>query len=121
MRPALINDFESRIIGQNADIQAIFETIRSGDIVEVNYKTSSAKAKKSLFVGVCIAKRSKGISSSLTVRNYVMGEAVEYTFFPHSLLVDDIRIVAGNKPRPKFRRAKLYYLRSRTPKESTVS
>lgn len=121
MRPYIIHELENQYIQEHSNLQTIFNQIRSGDIVQVNYKASSTKAKKSLFVGVCISKRQKGLSSSLTIRNYVMGEAVEYTFFPYSNNVDELKIVQDTKPKVKFRRAKLYYLRKRTPKESTVT
>ena len=45
------------------------------------------KSQPRKFVGICIAKRNRGISSSFTLRNVVDGEAVEITYNPYDPLV----------------------------------
>ena len=67
--------------------------------------------------GVCIAKKSRDINSSFTVRKISFGEGVERTFALYSPIVDTIKVVRSGK----VRRAKLYYLRDRTGKSARIA
>ena len=69
------------------------------------------------FEGVCIAKKSRDINSSFTVRKISFGEGVERTFALYSPIVDTIKVVRSGK----VRRAKLYYLRDRTGKSARIA
>ena len=68
------------------------------------------------FEGVVIAKRNRGLNSSFTVRKISYGEGVERVFQTHSPLVASIEV----RRRGDVRRAKLYYLRSRTGKSARI-
>jgi large subunit ribosomal protein L19 len=68
------------------------------------------------FEGVVIAKRNRGLNSSFTVRKISYGEGVERVFQTHSPLVASIEV----RRRGDIRRAKLYYLRSRTGKSARI-
>ncbi|SUZ97288.1 uncharacterized protein METZ01_LOCUS50142, partial [marine metagenome] len=68
------------------------------------------------FEGVVIAKRNRGLNSSFTVRKISYGEGVERVFQAHSPLVASIEV----RRRGDVRRAKLYYLRSRTGKSARI-
>ena len=68
------------------------------------------------FEGVVIAKRNRGLNSSFTVRKISYGEGVERVFQTHSPLIASIEV----KRRGDVRRAKLYYLRSRTGKSARI-
>ena len=66
---------------------------------------------------MCIAKKSRDINSSFTVRKISFGEGVERTFALYSPIVDTIKVVRSGK----VRRAKLYYLRDRTGKSARIA
>ena len=68
------------------------------------------------FEGVVIAKRNRGLHSSFIVRKVSSGEGVERTFQTYSPTVASIDV----KRRGDVRRAKLYYLRSRSGKSARI-
>ncbi len=89
-----------------------------GDIVKVGVRITEGKRDRiQYFEGVCIAKKSKDINSSFTVRKISFGEGVERTFALYSPIVDTIKVVRSGK----VRRAKLYYLRDRTGKSARIA
>ena len=88
-----------------------------GDIVKVGVRITEGKRDRiQYFEGVCIAKKSRDINSSFTVRKISFGEGVERTFALYSPIVDTIKVVRSGK----VRRAKLYYLRDRTGKSARI-
>ena len=88
-----------------------------GDTVVVNVKVKEGNRERlQAFEGVVIAKRSRGLNSSFTVRKISHGEGVERVFQTYSPTVADIKL----KRRGKVRRAKLYYLRGRTGKAARI-
>ena len=89
-----------------------------GDIVKVGVRITEGKRDRiQYFEGVCIAKKSRDINSSFTVRKISFGEGVERTFALYSPIVDTIKVVRSGK----VRRAKLYYLRDRTGKSARIA
>ncbi|MDR2016023.1 MAG: 50S ribosomal protein L19, partial [Burkholderiales bacterium] len=60
--------------------------------------------------------RNRGLNSSFIVRKISSGEGVERTFQTYSPLVANIEV----KRRGDVRRAKLYYLRSRSGKSARI-
>ena len=89
-----------------------------GDIVKVGVKITEGKRDRiQYFEGVCIAKKSRDINSSFTVRKISFGEGVERTFALYSPIVDSIKVIRSGK----VRRAKLYYLRDRTGKSARIT
>lgn len=90
---------------------------RSGDIIRVTYVQSLSDVKMTqCFTGICMAVRKRGIGSTVVLRNVVQGIAVERGFPMYSPLIRDAEILG----RKKVRRAKLYYLRDKPLKESTI-
>ena len=88
-----------------------------GDIVKVGVRITEGKRDRiQYFEGVCIAKKSRDINSSFTVRKISFGEGVERTFALYSPIVDTIKVVRSGK----VRRAKLYYLRDRRGKAARI-
>jgi large subunit ribosomal protein L19 len=120
MTNVIIQQLEKEKIELSGKISSTFNSFRPGELVKVTFGSSSAKGKRQSFQGVCIAIRHRGISSSFTLRNHLSGEGVEYTFYPYSTQIADLQIIEQNKPKKDYRRAKLYYLRERTPKESSI-
>ena len=88
-----------------------------GDTVKVGFKIiEGGKERVQNFEGVVIAKRNGGISETFTVRHISYGVGVEKTYPIHSPKITAITVVRKGK----VRRAKLYYLRSRTGKAAKV-
>nr|YP_007890499.1 ribosomal protein L19 [Andalucia godoyi]AGH23993.1 ribosomal protein L19 [Andalucia godoyi] len=114
---SLLLQVESEKMVELSKMHLLFQTLTVGDRVRVSF----GKGKKQTFQGICIAKRNKGISSSFLLRNSLSGEGLEYRFFPYSNNLSEIDILEKKQPLVQYRRAKLYYLRLRTPKEYTVS
>jgi large subunit ribosomal protein L19 len=88
-----------------------------GDRVRIGIKIVEAgKERTQAFEGTVIAKKHGGISETFTVRRVTYGEGVERTFLLHSPAVDSIEVLT----RGRVRRAKLYYLRSKSGKASRI-
>ena len=68
------------------------------------------------FEGTVIAKKHGGIAETFTVRRSSYGVGVERVFPVNSPFVENVEVVR----RGKVRRAKLFYLRSRTGKAAKV-
>ena len=89
-----------------------------GDVVKVGVRITEGKKERiQYFEGVCIAKKSRDINSSFTVRKISFGEGVERTFPLYGPLIDSIKVIRSGK----VRRAKLYYLRERTGKSARIA
>jgi len=88
-----------------------------GDRIRVNVKVVEGdKTRIQAFEGVVIARKHGGLSETFTVRRVTYGEGVERTFPLHSPIIDSIEVLS----RGKVRRAKLYYLRSKSGKASRI-
>ena len=100
-----------------ARLNKIIPVYAPGDtvIVSVNVVEGTRKRMQA-FEGVVIAKRNRGLNSSFIVRKISNGEGVERTFQVYSPLIAKIEV----KRRGDVRRAKLYYLRSRSGKSARI-
>lgn len=88
-----------------------------GDTVIVNVNVVEGERKRvQSFEGVVVGKRNRGLNSSFVVRKISSGEGVERTFQTYSPLVASIEV----KRKGDVRRAKLYYLRSRSGKSARI-
>jgi len=88
-----------------------------GDTVVVNVNVVEGTRKRvQAYEGVVIGRRNRGLNSAFTVRKISSGEAVERTFQLYSPQIASIEV----KRRGDVRRAKLYYLRSRTGKAARI-
>ncbi|MFT4173732.1 MAG: 50S ribosomal protein L19 [Rhodocyclaceae bacterium] len=88
-----------------------------GDTVIVQVKVKEGNRERlQAYEGVVIAKRNRGLNSSFIVRKISSGEGVERTFQSYSPLVASVEV----KRRGDVRRAKLYYLRSRSGKSARI-
>ena len=87
-----------------------------GDTVKVMTKIHEAdRIRLHPFEGIVIAKKDRGVGSSFTVRKISYGEGVEIVFPTYSPKIESIEVTRKGKSK----RAKLYYLRSRTGKAAT--
>lgn len=83
--------------------------LRIGDTIKVHVKIREGEKERiQVFEGTLIARKNKGISTTITVRKISFGTGVERIFPLNSPTIDKFDIV-----RTGFvRRAKLYYLRA---------
>ncbi len=89
-----------------------------GDIVKVGVRITEGKKERiQYFEGICIAKKSRDLNSSFTVRKISFGEGVERTFPLYGTAIDSIKVIRSGK----VRRSKLYYLRDRTGKSARIA
>ena len=88
-----------------------------GDTVRVSVRIKEGELERiQLFEGTVIAKKHGGVAETFTVRRFSYGVGVERVFPVHSPLVEKVEVVRKGK----VRRAKLFYLRSRTGKAAKV-
>lgn len=93
------------------------DEFKAGDTVRVDVRIVEGDNERiQAFEGICIAKKNRGLHSSFTLRKISHGEGVERIFPFYSPRIASIKLV-----RPGVvRRAKLYYLRSRTGKAARI-
>lgn len=90
-------------------------SFRPGDTLRVHVKvTEGTRERTQAYEGVCIARRNRGINSSVTVRKISSG--VERVFALYSPLIRIERVRQG-----LVRRAKLYYLRNLFGKKARIA
>lgn len=96
--------------------QAILDKIKPGVTIRVHEKVKEGgKVRGSIFEGMVIArKHGSEIGATFTVRRVIQGVGMEKIFPIHLPSIDKIEIIRT----PKVRRAKLYYLRRESEKET---
>ena len=99
--------------GMRADVPAF----AIGDTVKVFVKVVEGNRERlQAYEGVVIARKNGGIRETFTVRRISFGIGVERTFPVHSPKIDHIEVVRKGV----VRRAKLYYLKGKTAKNSRI-
>jgi large subunit ribosomal protein L19 len=92
--------------------------LRPGQTVEVLVRVVEGdKERQQKFRGEVINVRGAGLRKTFTVRKISEGIGVERTFPLHSPTVSEIKVMRHSK----VRRAKLFYLRSRTGKAARLT
>ena len=95
-----------------------FPVFSVGDTLNVHVRIiEGGKERIQVYQGVLIAKRGRGVNTTITVRRIVANEGVERIFPLHSPRIDKIEVMR----RGRVRRAKLYYLRGRTGKRARIA
>jgi len=95
-----------------------FDDPEVGDSVVVRYVDAYARTRVVTFGGVCIDVRKGLVGKLFTLRNHVAGSGVEQQFAYYNPHLKGIQVI--KKPVKKPRLCKLYYLRDRPAKETTV-
>ena len=92
--------------------------IRTGYAIRVHQKIKEGEKQRiQIFEGLVIArKHGKGINSTITVRKVSQGIGVERIFPVHAPFIEKIEVIRKHK----VRRAKLYYIRDKSDKESRL-
>lgn len=113
MKNKFIESFEQAQIANKALPQ-----FRAGDSLKVAVKIKEGdKSRIQNFEGVCIAVRGEGAGKTFTVRKMGANNiGVERIFPIYSDSIDSIAVVR----RGKVRRAKLYFLRTRSGKSARI-
>lgn len=108
----LLRTFNSNMVTANK----VLPDIRPGQTVKVHQKIKEgAKNRTQIFEGIVIArKHGKGPNATITVRKIAQGIGVERIFPLYLPTVEKFEIVRASK----VRRAKLYYLRGKTARET---
>jgi large subunit ribosomal protein L19 len=116
MKMNLIEQLEQEEIAR-LTVDKTIPDFSPGDTVGVQVKVKEGvRERLQAYEGVVIAKRNRGLNSSFIVRKISSGEGVERTFQTYSPLLAAIEV----KRRGAVRRAKLYYLRSRSGKSARI-
>ena len=101
----------------NGMVKAEQPKFEIGDTVRVSVRIKEGERERlQAFEGTVIAKRHGGVAETFTVRRSSYGVGVERVFPINSPFVEKVDVIR----RGKVRRAKLYYLRSRTGKAAKV-
>ena len=88
-----------------------------GDSVRVHVKIKEGeKERVQVYAGTVIARNGGGANETFTVRRISFGEGVERVFPLHSPFVTKVEV----ERRGATRRAKLYYMRKLTSKQSRL-
>ena len=91
--------------------------IKAGMTIRVDVKIKEGnKERIQAFEGIVIKEQGSGIGETFTVRKLSSGVGVERTFPINSPLIDKITVIRVGK----VRRAKFYYLRSRSGKSARI-
>eukprot|EP00475_Leptophrys_vorax_P039174 TRINITY_DN7027_c0_g1_i1.p1 TRINITY_DN7027_c0_g1~~TRINITY_DN7027_c0_g1_i1.p1 ORF type:complete len:210 (+),score=12.36 TRINITY_DN7027_c0_g1_i1:81-710(+) len=90
---------------------------RPGDVLALRVEVPENKRRVSLLRGIVISKRNGGINTTFCIRRIMAGGGVEMGFPLYSPNIKEIKVVE----RRKARRAKLFYLRDKIARLSTVN
>nr|YP_009510515.1 ribosomal protein L19 [Gracilaria caudata]YP_010196232.1 ribosomal protein L19 [Gracilaria caudata]AXI96188.1 ribosomal protein L19 [Gracilaria caudata]UAD83629.1 ribosomal protein L19 [Gracilaria caudata] len=91
--------------------------INIGDSIKMSILVQEGNKQRVQNVeGVIISKNKSQLSTTITIRKTLQNIGVERVYLIHSPLIQNIKIVR----KAKVRRAKLYYLRSRSGKATRL-
>ena len=112
----LLQIFNSKTIANTGAKTESFPSLRPGVTLKVHQRIKEgAKTRVQVFEGVVIArKHGSGPNATITVRKISNGIGVERVFPLHMPAVEKFEIVRTSK----VRRAKLYYLRTKSARET---
>ncbi len=111
MKTALLEKVEQSQLKETAPAFTI------GDSVRVHVKIKEGdKERIQIYAGTVIARNGGSSSETFTVRHISYGEGVERVFPVHSPYVTKVEVERSGA----VRRAKLYYLRNLTSKQSRL-
>ena len=107
----IIRELEKDFMKKEITDFKVGDTVRVAVMIEEGDKT-----RVQAFEGIVIARKGSGIKETFTVRHISFGEGVERVFQLYSPHIDSIKVVKKGK----VKRARLYYLRKRIGKHTTI-
>ena len=110
-------DFLNRSDIQKRQGSAQIPYFTPGSYLSVSRADPYSPSGVTKFVGICIARRNNGLGSTFILRNVINGIGVEMMFELYSPTLHEIKVLKLERRR----RAKLYYLRDKPLKFSTVN
>jgi len=120
LRPAKLKIMNSNAINfvhEQLTGKKDFPAFKAGDNITVNYKILEGnKERIQSFKGDVIKRQGTGATASFTVRKISDGVGVERLFPLYSPNIESIEVNKSGR----VRRAKLYYLRSRSGKSARI-
>jgi len=120
LRPAKLKIMNSNAINfvhEQLTGKKEFPAFKAGDNITVNYKILEGnKERIQSFKGDVIKRQGTGATASFTVRKISDGVGVERLFPLYSPNIESIEVNKSGR----VRRAKLYYLRSRSGKSARI-
>lgn len=112
----LLEQYEQKTMTSLMDGK-VLPNFRAGDTLRVFIRIKEgANERIQAFEGVCIARKSRGVGSSFTVRKISHNEGVERIFQLYSPKIEKIEVVRYGV----VRRAKLYYMRDLRGKAARI-
>ena len=109
--PSCIKKLESTYVNSNVPKILVGDTVKIGVSI-----TEGNKERIQFAQGVVIAKSNAGLNTTITVRKVMQGIGVERVYLINSPKLKTIEVLRSSK----IRRAKLYYLRSRSGKATRL-
>nr|YP_009315625.1 Ribosomal protein L19 [Liagora brachyclada]SCW24283.1 Ribosomal protein L19 [Liagora brachyclada] len=106
-----IQEVETKYLKNDIPDITIGDSLRMGLLIQEGNKERIQYAE-----GVVIAQHNANLNSTITLRKIMQGVGVERVYLIHSPRIQSIQITR----RSKVRRAKLYYLRSRSGKATRL-
>ncbi|QKX61180.1 uncharacterized protein TRUGW13939_08327 [Talaromyces rugulosus] len=104
-----VAEAQMAVLDPTGDRRALFDyrrstrSVRPGDIIRVTFKSGDP------FSGICLSIRSRGIDTSVLLRNQLTRVGVEMSIKVFSPNVEGVEIVQRTEKRK--RRARIYYMR----------
>lgn len=114
----LLEKFNVKRISEYKNAKCDFASFSVGDLVNVGVTIrEGSNTRVQNFEGTCIAKKNRGIASAFVVRKLTTsGDAIERNFKVYLSSIESITLIKKGA----VRRAKLYYLRNRSAKQSRI-
>ena len=104
-------------IVEKSQLKKEIPDFKGGDTVKVYVRIKEDdKERIQIFEGIALGVKGKGPGRSFTVRKISYGVGVERTFPLHSPIIEKVEVIKKGKAK----RAKLFYLRSRSSKQFKV-
>ena len=101
----------------NQELRQDLPDMRIGDTINVHTKIVEGESRRTqVFAGTLIARKGSSISETITVRKVSFGEGVEKIFPIQSPCVEKIEVSREGY----VRRAKLYHLREKVGKQTSI-
>lgn len=95
-----------------------------GDAVELKYTTEVSESRAIAVRGTVVAKKNRGLDTSFTILNSIDDDVYVARYPVSSPLLKSVKVLQkwrSTDGRKRPRRAKLYYLQDRLPKEFKVT